>query len=355
MKVKSGATGSLGRTAGTAVVLLALAACGSDSGTTAQDSGGSGATEAEESFYEGETVNFVVPYDPGGGYDAYARALAPHLGECLGAEVVVRNEPGAGSLLATNATGASSPEDRRIQITNTPGNVSAQIAGAPGVQYDLSEMGIIGRISAPADSVGVAAAGNITDFQQIIDASDPRAFVATGPGSNEYITASILARIYDFPINVVTGFPGSGDARLAVVSGDADAHVQSWDSQIGAITGGDMQSVLLVGDEPVEELPGVPTVMDYEPAGENGEALRESLVELVNTGRGVVTSPGLSESQLTELREGFDCAVANDDFVAALEEQERPLNVLGGAEWEEILKSVLDAPEDFQTIVSESF
>lgn len=337
--------------AGVAALVLTLTACGGEDTAASGDSAAAG----EESFYEGETLDFVVPFDPGGGYDAYARAIAPYLGDCLGAQVVVRNEPGAGGLLATNATSAAGPDDRRIQITNTVGNVSAQIADAEGVQYDMAEFSMIGRVSAPADSVAVAADGNVSDFQQIIDANQPVRFVATGPGSNEYIVPNILAAIYGFPIEVITGFPGSGEARLAVVSGDADAHVQSWDSQLGAVEAGEVRSVLLASDEGVEELPDTPTVMDFEPESEDGQQLRDDLVALEKTGRGVIAPPGLPEEQLTELREGFDCAVGNDELVAELEEQQRPLDVMSGAEWEELVEDVLGASDQFQTIVAESF
>ncbi len=333
-----------------ATALLALTACGQEG---ADDDP---ATASENrSFYAGETLEFVVPFDPGGGYDAYARAMAPYLGDCLGAEVVVMNEPGAGGLLATNRTSAADADERRIQITNTVGNVSAQIAQADGVQYDMAEFSMIGRVAAPADSVAVAADGDIQDFEQILDAEQPVRFVATGPGSNEYIVPNILAAIYNFPVEMITGFPGSGEARLAVVSGDADAHVQSWDSQLSAVEAGEVRSVLLASDEGVDQLPTTPTVMDFEPSSEEGEEIREDLVALESTGRGIVAPPGLSDDRLTALREAFECAVGNDSLISELDEQERPLAVMAGAEWEELVEEVLGASERFQSIVADSF
>jgi tripartite-type tricarboxylate transporter receptor subunit TctC len=81
----------------------ALTACGSGSSGGSGDSG-----EAAEAVFEGEDIDLVVPYEPGGGYDAYARALSPYLEECLGARLVIRNEPGAGGLVATNKTASRS-------------------------------------------------------------------------------------------------------------------------------------------------------------------------------------------------------------------------------------------------------
>ena len=348
MSIRSGMRrGFLPRLAGGTALLAGLAACGGG------DAGGGGGEGG--GFYKGKTVDLVVPFEPGGGYDAYARGLAPYLGECLGAQVVVKNEPGAGGLLATNATGAAKPNDPRIMITNTVGAVSAQLAQAEGVRYDLSKMTLVGRVAAPADSAAVGKKSEFQDFQSMIDAGKEVKFVATGPGSNEYITANVLSKIYGFPVKVITGFPGSGEARLAVVSGNADAHVQSWDSQLKAIQSGDVKSVVLASDEPVEALPGVPTVMDFEPKGDAGQQLRDSLVQLNKTGRGIVGPPDLPQERVTELRDGFDCAVGKEQFRTDMKDQKRPLDVQGGAEWEQLVEGVLNAPEEFKAVVKDSF
>jgi len=56
------------------------------SGTAAAEGTGSACTDLE-----GSTITFVVPYDAGGGYDTYARLIAPALEEQIGATVVVEN------------------------------------------------------------------------------------------------------------------------------------------------------------------------------------------------------------------------------------------------------------------------
>jgi tripartite-type tricarboxylate transporter receptor subunit TctC len=338
---------ALRRAGGAALLVTALAACGQN--------GDSSGDSADAKFYEGENLDLVVPYDAGGGYDVYARAFAPYLGECLGAEVVVRNEPGAGSLLATNATAAAGPDDRRIQITNSVGTTSAQIAGADGVMFDMSEFSMIGRLATAPDTVAVAADADLKDFQDIIDSEEPVRFVATGPGSNEYIAASVLSAIYGFPYEVITGFGGSGEARLAVIAGNADAHASTWDSHLSSIESGELNPVLITSDEPVELLPGTPVVTDFAPESEEGQALVDDLVNLETLGRGLVAPPGLPENQLSELREGFQCATTNEELIAELEGQQRPLDVLDGDEYLELIQSVIDSSPEFVEAVKASF
>src|SRR6476469_7084268 len=55
-------------------------------------------------FYRGKQIRIVVGSDAGGGYDAYARTIAAHLGRFISGNptFVVQNMPGVGSLLAVN-------------------------------------------------------------------------------------------------------------------------------------------------------------------------------------------------------------------------------------------------------------
>ncbi len=55
-------------------------------------------------FYAGRTIQLIIGYAPGGGYDDYARMLGRHIARHIPGNptVVVQNMPGAGSLRAAN-------------------------------------------------------------------------------------------------------------------------------------------------------------------------------------------------------------------------------------------------------------
>lgn len=324
---------------------------------TAEPTEGESSTEAAgaSSALEGETIDFVIPYEPGGGYDQYVRLVAPFLGDCLGAEVVPLNEPGAGTLLATNQTAVAPPDGTRIQIMNAPGVLGAQIAGIEGVSFDLTEMSWLGRLAAEPSVLSVAADSEFTDFQDIIDADRPVRFVSTGPGSVETISPLVLAEVYSFQAEVIPGFAGSGEARAAVVAGDADAHVQTLDSALPAIEAGDIRPLVFISREGSEAAADVPTVYDFPPADDTQQETLEVLVELTETGRPVASAPGLPPDVLTALREGFTCALEDEEFLAQAEEAQRPVGPLTGEETASLMDTVLNAPEQFRQLVEESF
>ncbi|MGH3383664.1 MAG: tripartite tricarboxylate transporter substrate binding protein [Nocardioidaceae bacterium] len=330
------------------LAVLAVTACGGGGG-------GSGAGDDGAKAYEGETIDFVVPYEPGGGYDVYARAVGPYLAECLGATVVVKNEPGAGGLRATAETAAAKPDENRIQILNTVGVVSAQIAEAEGAHFDLNKFSWLGRLSSPPNVLVVGTDSPIESFDDIVNSSEELRFVAQGPGANDFINPNILGAAYGFPFKIITGFAGSPEARASVVAGDADAHILPVDSQLEAIEAGDVRPIVTIDKEPDPLLPDVPTVYDTPPENPDGQEVIDNLVAMSLTGRGVVAPPGLDKEKLAALRDGLACATSDEKLVADLESQKRPLAVLDGEETAELVADVLDSPESFQDLVRDSY
>ncbi len=317
---------------------------------------GVGAPDDEATFYGGENVDLVVPYDPGGGYDVYARALAPFLGRCLDAQIVVRNQPGAGGLVATNQTAVSDSDAPRLQILNMQGFAAAQIAGADGVQYDLREFSYAGRIASAPPSLAVATDSAIRSFQDIVRADRPVRFVATGPGSEAYITAEALSAAYDFPVDVITGFESSDQARVAVLDGSADVEALVYDSQLAAIEAGDVRPLVLVADEPAELMPeGTPLISAFGAPNAQSEVTVDTLVTLGELGRTIAAPPGLSNDQLTELRQGFKCALENPRLLRQLESQERPIEYASGAAVTQQVQTAMATPSQFKAAVQGAF
>ncbi|MDP9459117.1 MAG: tripartite tricarboxylate transporter substrate-binding protein [Actinomycetota bacterium] len=354
MAVKSGSrTRRAAGRGGAAVVLLATVVGCSEGGG---GGGGGGTGDASAKPFEGETINFVVPFDPGGGYDTYTRTIAPYLGECLGAEMVVRNEPGAGSLLATNATAVAKPDGTRIQIMNMPGVVSSQLAGAEGVRFDVTEFSWIGRIAAPAEVVLAGKDSKLQTFDDFAQAKDPVKLVATGPGASDYIGAAVIAEAYGIPHEIATGFAGSQEATNAVIAGDADIHVMPFDSELATMKAGDTRPLALLAEELPEYMPESPLIGDVQPPPtEEGQELIDSFMTLSQTGRSIAAPPGLPEEQLNALRAGFSCAMENQELLDELNQQRRPLNVMEGAEYAELVKEALQPSEAFRTLLEKSF
>src|SRR5947209_18654861 len=69
--------------------------------------------QSVEEFYKGKTVNLIIGYSVGGGYDLYGRLLARHIGRHIPGRpnIVPQNMTGAGSLGAAQYTNSVAPKD----------------------------------------------------------------------------------------------------------------------------------------------------------------------------------------------------------------------------------------------------
>lgn len=316
------------------VATAALAGCGSSS-------------EAKETGnFAGETIRFILPFDPGGGYDAYARQLAPELGKKLGAEVVVINKPGAGGLLATNEVWNTKPDGKTIVMFNTPGHLGSALAGADGVQYKPEDFAYIGQISSEPDVVAAGPESKVKSFDDMEDATpeNPVRFAATGPGSNEYLDPLVLNDLLGINVDVITGFSGS-DADLAVVAGDVDVNSKSLNSQLPAIKVGDKSPLLVIGSTPVDGLPGVPTLLEKVPADKREMA--QAHIRLIESGRTIAAPPGTDSRLLEELRTAFEEVLTDTKYVEAAKSAGRPVTFASGHDVEENIIRIMKSPEAY--------
>src|SRR4051794_5720183 len=79
-----------------------------------------------DDFYKGKTLSIIVGFTTGGGYDVYARLLARFIADHIPGHptVIVRNQPGAGSLAAARALDVTQPKDGTVMVIFNPGLIT---------------------------------------------------------------------------------------------------------------------------------------------------------------------------------------------------------------------------------------
>jgi tripartite-type tricarboxylate transporter receptor subunit TctC len=100
--------------------------------------------------YPNRPVMLVVPFPPGGGNDALARAAADGMSKTLGQQVVVDNRGGAGGTVATRAVAKNAPDGYTILLAYT-GTLAINPTLYPNPGYDprkdFAPIGLIGSLS----------------------------------------------------------------------------------------------------------------------------------------------------------------------------------------------------------------
>lgn len=331
--------------------IAALAIVGALAGCSSTGSAAAPADpEAAAAAFKDKTVTLVVPFEPGGGYDAYARLLAPELADELGATVIVENKPGAGGILATNELVHAKPDGLTIALFNGPGHLGAALAKTAGVQYDAEEINYIGQISSEPD---VVVGNGSTEIEDIDDMKGKR-FAATGPGSNEYIDPVVLNELLGLDAEVVTGFASSNEASLNVVQGNVELHSRSLGSQLPGIVAGDLKPLLVIGANTGEaEIADVPNLIDVVSADQKD--LAELHSELVSSGRIIGAPPGVDDVTLQVLRDAFEAVVTDQNFTKKAAEAGRPVHFLSGADVQELVSNVMGSPKDYVDLITKAY
>lgn len=193
-------------------------------------------------------INLVVPFKPGGGFDAYARMFAPVLAAHTGSRVVVANLPGANGMAAVRAV-ASATDGLTLGVFE-PRSLYERRLFDPSSPDPASVLPLGGLNTVPR--LWVARRG--------LDLRAPRerALLAGGTAS---VVANLLlpGEALGLELKVVRGYPGSADRMLALARGEIDLVDGSADSVVGLLEGmPEMSVVLAVDDAPLDGLPGVP-------------------------------------------------------------------------------------------------
>ncbi len=105
--------------------------------------------DAIEDFYKGKTVSLVVSSSTGGGYDTLARLLTRFIARHLPGQpnIVIRNMPGAGGIVATNHLYTLAAKDGSVigaVQNNTP---FEPLFGTKEAQYDPTKFNWLGSPS----------------------------------------------------------------------------------------------------------------------------------------------------------------------------------------------------------------
>ncbi|HYI88035.1 MAG TPA: tripartite tricarboxylate transporter substrate-binding protein, partial [Burkholderiales bacterium] len=80
-------------------------------------------------------IRFISGYAPGGGNDTMARAVAQHLTQAWGQQVIVDNRPGANGVVACEITAKAAPDGYTILMASIASH-AINPALYPKIPYD---------------------------------------------------------------------------------------------------------------------------------------------------------------------------------------------------------------------------
>ena len=282
--------------------------------------------------YPEKNITLIIPFSTGGGFDTYARLIAPYVEKYLPRKVKVipKNMPGAGGRMGLAAGYRAKPDGYTLTLANIPGVAIPPILGKK-VAYDLDKMTWIARMSVDYYMLGVSGKSkirNIADLKKL-SMSQVIKMPSTGAGSTADAISKIFIGILGYKGEVVSGYKGTKEMTVAVIRGDVPASALPVNSMRKYVQSGDLLPLLTT--EPKSTFKGVASAKDLGFDDLDGLAIQ----------RLACAAPGVPAAVRAALSDAFMKAMADPKLQAAAKKAKRPFAPLSGDEAEQVIKKQL--------------
>jgi tripartite-type tricarboxylate transporter receptor subunit TctC len=310
------------------------------------------AQESEAAFYKGKTVRIIVGFGPGGGYDTYARMIAPYLSRALGTTVVVENQPGAGGIAALDNLAVAPPDGLQIMHLNGTAAALSQLVGLSGVRYDLGKVGYLGTVSVSPFVWIVAPNLPIKTPQDAINAHKQMTWAASGGIDVLSAGAAFTCAALALDCSIVLGYPGSNEAALAVGSGEMDAMSVTDTSANDYVKAGEARVVATIARKRSRFFPDTPTIFEALKLGPDQEWLLDYYATMGDLARILVAPPNLPPARLAYLQAAVNKALTDPALIAEGERTQFYVDYSDGEATREAALKVVESitPEQRQRV-----
>lgn len=289
--------------------------------------------------WKGKPIQMVVGSAPGGGYDTFARTIAPHMSRHLPGQptIIIQNMPGAGSLLATNHLYNVAPRDGTVI-----GGLNPQLATEPLVRperakYDPRRMSWIGSA---LRETHVALAWHTSPIKSFDDLFSQELIVAGSGGATDTFP-NFLNILLNTKFKVVAGYKGTREGMLAMERGEATGNGGTTWASLKATQGqwlqeGKVRVILQYGLSKHPELANVPWIYDYAKTAEDRAAMNLVFARQ-EFGRPYAGPPDLPAPILALYRQAFDATMKDPAFLAEAEKRRLDLDPITGDQIQKLI------------------
>ncbi|HEY4403751.1 MAG TPA: hypothetical protein VGN55_03780 [Xanthobacteraceae bacterium] len=317
-----------------------------------------GAADSVEAFYKGKTMQLLIGFGPGGGYDLYGRAVARHLGRFIPGNptIVPQNMAGAGSVRAASSLYNAAPKDGTVIGTFSRGIIVDTLLGANKGQFEAQNFGWLGSVTNEVSVCGFSRSSGIRSFDDML--TKDTTVGSSGTADDLGVYANVLRSVFNAKLKLISGYPGTADILLAVERGELGGLCGwSWSTLKSRskklYDSGEITVPVQLGLTPHEDLPNVPliTTLTKDPAK---VAVLKLIFSRQTLARPFAAPPGIPEERLRALRTAFDATMQDKEFLAEAQKLDLEVRPVSGAEIDELVLNLSKTPAEIRKLAAEA-
>ena len=275
-------------------------------------------------FYRGKTVTFIVGAATGAAYDLVGRAVATHLRRHIPGEptIVVQNMPGAASLVMVNHLYNRAARDGTVFGLPLNGvllepRLKLYSGNGANVLFDLRRMGWIGS---PSQQPQVVWVWHETPFKSFGDLQARKAiFGSTSPTADNHILPTLLNRMMDTKIEIITGYQAVNAIFLAAERGELHGNTTPLSSitvgKAAEFKGGKIRVLAQFGAQRVPELNAIPTGLEIAKSEPTRRVLDLYALKFA-AAFPMMLPPEVPPERVAALQKAFDDTMKDPQFLA---------------------------------------
>jgi tripartite-type tricarboxylate transporter receptor subunit TctC len=299
-------------------------------------------------FYKGRTINMVIGYSVGGGYDLYARLLARYMGRHIPGNptILPQSMPGAGSLKAVSFLYSVAPKDG--MTFGTFGRTMPLEPLLSGAKFDPRQLSWLGSITRDVSLCVTWETSPIKTWDDLMTKN--ARFGGQAAGSDPDVFASVLKHFFGSNLNLVTGYPGNNELALAMERGEIDGYCGlSWSSLVSRhadwIKDKKVNLIVQAAIEMEPQLADTPMLLAKTTDTKKIEALKMILAAQA-LARPFALPPDVPADRLAILRDAFDQTLTDPEFLAEAAQLGLDVHPMSWQEANTILDEIYTLPPD---------
>jgi tripartite-type tricarboxylate transporter receptor subunit TctC len=305
--------------------------------------------DAVTDFYRGKTISLYVSFPPGGGYDIYARVLAPHFSRHIPGNpaIAIKNmEGGSGVKAASYISTVTSQDGTSLGLfldTLTLGKV----LGGPG-EFDPLKLAWIGRIVSTAT---VSVVWHTSPVQSIEAAKQKEIVIAASvPSNSSSFIPTALNDLIGTKFKIIRGYHGSPPMALAMERGEVHAiGGMSWEAiqmtKPDWLAERKVRILYAQGAHRIKELPNDPGLLDFA-VDEKSRKILGLLGGGPDIGRSIVAEPSIPPEHAAALRKAFLATMEDPEFVADMRKRNLNVELLSGEDVQRTVEAAVATPRE---------
>jgi tripartite-type tricarboxylate transporter receptor subunit TctC len=303
---------------------------------------------AQDDFYAGKQLTYIVGSGVGGGYHVRAHMTGRYLSRHIpgNPKVVVQNMPAAGSMAATNYIFNQAPRDGTAIAMIQRGMLLARLTNASGVRFELEKLNWIGSLNSETAVTFVWNAH--APHRTAKDLFERELIVGGVAGVDPETTPRFYNALLGTKFKIVTGYNSTAQIILAVERGEVHGMGDwSWstfksarphwlrDKQVTLLMQGALQRD--------QELKDLPNALDFVKDPSDRRVLELHFTQKT-AARPLIMPPGVPPERVEIMRRAFASLMQDKEFLAEAEKTRTEYDLVSADEVNKIVTLIASTP-----------